>query len=48
MACFFLLPVSLPPGGRGALLIWPIQVCATEQAMAFKVLSLEQGIQFHY
>ena len=25
-----------------------IRVCATEQGMVFKVLSVTQGIQFHY
>ena len=36
------------PGGAGQSLIWPIRVCAAEQGMVFKVLSLKQGIQFHY
>ena len=35
-------------GGGGHSLIWPIRVCAAEQGMVFKVLSLKQGIQFHY
>ena len=33
--------------GRHSL-IWPIRVCAAEQGTVFKVLSLEQGIEFHY
>ena len=33
--------------GRHSL-IWPIRVCAAEQGTVFKVLSLKQGIQFHY
>ena len=32
-------------GGGGQPLIWPIQVCAAEQGVAFKVLSIKQGIQ---
>ena len=36
------------PGGGGHTHIWPIRVCATEQGMVFKVLSLKQGMQFHY
>ena len=35
-------------GGGGHSLIWPIQVCAAEQGIFFKVLSPKQGIQFHY
>ena len=31
----------------GHSLIWPMRVCAAEQAMVFKVLSLKQGIQIH-
>ena len=34
--------------GEEHSLIWPIRVCAAEQGMVFKVLSLKQGIQFHY
>lgn len=39
-----------PRGGGGGkhYLIWPRRVSATEQGMAFKVLSVTQGIQFHY
>ena len=37
---------TLPPGGHS--LVWAIRVCAAEQGMLFKVLSLKQGIQFHY
>ena len=33
--------------GRHSL-IWPIRVCAAEQGTIFKVLSLKQGIEFHY
>ena len=33
--------------GRHSL-IWPIRVCAAEQGTVFKVLSLKQGIEFHY
>ena len=32
----------------GHFLICPIRVCAVEQGMIFKVLRLNQGIQFHY
>ena len=32
-----------PPPGRDSLL-WPMRVCAAEQGMIFKVLSLKQGI----
>ena len=32
----------------GHSLIWPMRVCAAEQGMVFKVLSLKQGIRFHY
>ena len=39
---------ALPPEREGHCLIWPIRVCAAEQGMLFKVLSLKQGIQFHY
>ena len=38
--------LNLPAGGHS--LIRPIRVCAAEQGMVFKVLSLKQGIQFHY
>ena len=43
------IPVFYPGGwGGGVSLIWPIRICAAEQGMVFKVLSLTQGIQFHY
>ena len=29
-------------------LIWPKWVCAAEQGMIFRILSLKQGKQFHY
>ena len=32
------------PRGGGYSLIWPIQVCAAEQGMVFKVLSLKRGV----
>ena len=38
----------IPVRGGGHSLIWPILVCAAEKGMVFKVLSLKQGIQFHY
>ena len=38
--------VVFKPGGHS--LIWPIRVCAAEHTMVFEVLSLKQGIQFHY
>ena len=31
-------------GGKGT----PLIICAAEQAMVFKVLSLKQGVQFQY
>ena len=31
-------------GGEGT----PLIICAAEQAMVFKVLSLKQGVQFQY
>ena len=34
--------------GEEHSLIWPIRVCAAEQGMVFKVLSLKQGVEFHY
>ena len=34
-------------GGGEHSLNWPRQVCAAEQDMVFKDLSLKQGIQFH-
>ena len=40
--------LNLPGEGGGHSLIRPIRVCAAEQGMVFKVLSLKQGIQFHY
>ena len=36
------------PGGGGYSHIWHIRVCAAEQGMVFQVLSLKQGIEFHY
>ena len=36
-------PITPPPPGRDSLL-WPMRVCAAEQGMVFKVLSLKQGI----
>ena len=42
----FLPRLLVTPGGHS--LIWPVRVCAAEQGMVFKVLSLKQGIQFHY
>ena len=36
------------PGVVGHSLIWPKQVCTTEQGMVFRALSLQKGIQFHY
>ena len=33
-------------GDGGHSLTWPIRVCAAEQGMVFKVLSLKQGIHF--
>ena len=36
------------PRGGGHSPICPIRVCAAEQSMVFKVLRLNQGIQFHY
>ena len=35
-------------GGGGHSLIWPMWVSAAKQGMVFKVLSLKQGIQFHF
>ena len=32
-------------GGGGGNPFWPIQVCAAEQGVAFKLLSIKQGIQ---
>ena len=31
------------PGEGGHSLIWPIRVCAAEQGMVFRLLSLKQG-----
>ena len=39
--------VQAGPGG-GHPLFWPRSVSAAEQGMVFKVLSVTQGIQFHY
>ena len=36
-------PITPPPPRRDSLL-WPMRVCAAEQGMVFKVLSLKQGI----
>ena len=36
-------PITPRPPGRDSLL-WPMRVCAAEQGMVFKVLSLKQGI----
>ena len=33
-------------GGGGHWIIWPWRVCAAEQGMVFRVLSLKQGIWF--
>ena len=42
-------PRSNYPGGQGGQsLIWLIRVRTAEQDMVFNVLSLKQGIQFHY
>ena len=35
-------------GGWEHSLIWPIRVCTAEQDMVFKVVSLKEGLQFHY
>ena len=35
-------PFTTPPGGDS--LLWPMRVCAAEQGMVFKVLSLKHGI----
>ena len=44
---FFFLPrLLVTPEGHS--LIWPVRVGVAEQGMVFKVLSLKQGIQFHY
>ena len=40
--------IKPPPGGGGHSPICPMRVCAAEQSMVFKVLRLNQGIQFHY
>ena len=44
---FFFLPrlLVIP---EGYSLIWHVRVGVAEQGMVFKVLSLKQGIQFHY
>ena len=48
----FLLIIFILWTQRGAnspgRVIWPMRVCAAEQGMVFKVLSLKQGIRFHY
>ena len=33
-----------PPPPTGDSLLWPMRVCAAEQGMVFKVLSLKQAI----
>ena len=38
--------IMLPGGGHS--LIWTKRVCAARHGMVFRVLRLEQGIQFHY
>ena len=35
---------SIYPPPQGDSLLWPMRVCAAEQGMVFKVLSLKQGI----
>ena len=49
---YHLLPRACIPGGRsgggGVSLIWPRRICAAEQGMILRVLSLKQGLQFHY
>ena len=37
--------LSFCPGGEKGT---PLFICAAEQAMVFKVLSLKQGVQFQY
>ena len=37
-------PIHYPRRGGGDSLLWPMRVCAAEQGMVFKVLSLKQGI----
>ena len=37
--------LSFGPGGEKGT---PLFICAAEQAMVFKVLSLTQGVQFQY
>ena len=42
--------MGLYPRGTegGDSLIWPRWICAAEQGMVLRVLSLKQGLQFHY
>ena len=35
-------------GGGGHSLIWPIRLCAADQGMVLRVLSLKMSIQFNY
>ena len=42
------MPFPPPPPPGGHFPIWPIRVCAAEQGMVFMLLSLKQGIWFHY
>ena len=42
------LPLGMMPQVEGALPYRYIRVCAAEQGMVFRVLSLKQGIRFHY
>ena len=37
-------PFTTPPPPMGDSLLWPMRVCAAEQGMVFKVLSLKQAI----
>ena len=46
---YLLLPRAyIPGGGGGHSLIWPRRICAAEQGMVFRVLTLKQGLQVHY
>ena len=45
---YVLSEIRVPEAWGEHCIIWPIRVCAAEQGMVFKVLSLKQGIQFHY
>ena len=35
-------------GGGGHFLVWPERIRATEPGVVFRVLSLRQGVQFHF